>query len=91
VGNYPTGAYTRFTTRRSRLLGESVRSTFLFALPSWREGAGRLMDFGDSLTEYNQTLGPDDPDDRATRQDWLAVGDYLRMALHRGSGSRSSR
>jgi hypothetical protein len=62
-------------------LGENVRSTFLFALPRWQEGAGRLVDFGDSLTEYNATAAPGDPDARAAAQDWLAVGDYLRAAL----------
>jgi hypothetical protein len=67
----------------SRTLGDSVRSTFLFALPTWLEGAGRLVDFGDSLTEYNRTAVPGDPDARATAQDWLAVGDYLRWALWR--------
>jgi hypothetical protein len=64
-----------------RSLGENVRSTFLFALPSWQEGAGRLVDFGDSLTQYNVTRSPEDPDARATAQDWLAVGDNLRSVL----------
>jgi hypothetical protein len=62
-------------------LGENVRATFLFATPSWQEGAGRLVDFGDSLTEYNTTAEPGNPDKRATAQDWLAVGDRLRAAL----------
>lgn len=65
-------------------MGESVRSTFLFALPSWQEGAGRLVDFGDSLTEYNITSAPGDADERALMQDWLAVGDFLRAALRKG-------
>jgi len=63
-------------------LGEDARATFLFALPSWQEGVGRLVDFGDSLTEYNRTEDPDDPDARAARQDWLAVGDCLRTAMY---------
>lgn len=67
----------------SRPLGESVRSTFLFALPTWEEGAGRLVDFADALTEYNRTVPPEDPDARATAQDWLAVGDEFRIALWR--------
>jgi hypothetical protein len=54
---------------------------FLFALPTWQEGAGRLVDFGDSLTEYNRTSAPEDPDARATAQDWLAVGGHLRSAM----------
>jgi hypothetical protein len=65
-------------------LGESVRCTFLFALPSWQEGAGRLVDLGDSLTEYNITSAPGDADERALMQDWLAVGDFLRAALRKG-------
>ena len=64
-------------------MGESVRSTFLFALPTWEEGVGRLVDFADALTEYNRTAPPADPDARATAQDWLAVGDELRLALWR--------
>lgn len=62
-------------------MGESVRSTFLFALPSWQEGAGRLVDFGDALTGYNRTAAPANPDARATAQDWLAVGDHLRAVI----------
>lgn len=85
MGNCLTRAYTRLAAGEvERLLGEKVRSTFLFALPSWKEGAGRLMDFADTLTEYNRTPPPDDADDRALRQDWLAVGDYLRAALRLG-------
>lgn len=59
-------------------MGEDVRATFLFSLPTWQEGVGRLVDFGDTLTEYNRSK---DPDARATAQDWLAVGDWLRAAL----------
>ncbi len=62
-------------------MGESIRSTFLFATPTWREGVGRLVDFGDALTEYNRTSTPEDADTRAAAQDWLAVGDELRAAM----------
>jgi len=48
-------------------------------MPTWQEGAGRLVDFANALTEYNRTDG--DPDARATAQDWRAVGDCLREAL----------
>jgi hypothetical protein len=70
-------------------LGESVRATFLFATPTWQEGVGRLVDFGDSLTEYNRTDVPADPDARAIAQEWLAVGDYLRNAMY-GLGQADS-
>lgn len=62
-------------------MGESVRSTFLFAMPTWQEGVGRLVDFADTLTEYNVTAPPEDPDARAAAQDWLAVDDALRHAV----------
>lgn len=75
----------------ARTLDDSSRSTFLFALPTWAEGAGRLVDFGDSLTEYNRTGPPGDPDARATAQDWLAVGDYLRQALWHGAKNDANR
>ena len=74
------------TRQRSRAklggaLNESVRATFLFATPSWQEGVGRLVDFANTLTEYNRTGQPDDPDVRAAAQDWLAVGDELGAAV----------
>lgn len=62
-------------------MGDNYRSTFLFALPTWQEGVGRLVDFADKLTRYNSTPAPDDPDARAIAQDWLAVGDELRIAV----------
>ena len=62
-------------------MGQSSRATFLFALPTWQEGAGRLVDFDNALTAYNVTNSPADPDTRAIAQDWLAVGDELRKAL----------
>lgn len=76
----------RYTLRSPRLwgsrtLGENFRSTFLFALPSWQEGAGRLVDFGNTLTEYNRTPAGENPDRRALAQDWLTVGDRIRAAL----------
>ncbi len=65
-----------------RQMGEKIRATFLFATPTWQEGVGRLVDLGDALTEYNTTAPPDDPDARATAQDWRAVGDYIRSAMY---------
>ncbi len=62
-------------------MSDDVRSTFLYATPTWREGAGRLMDFANTLSEFNRTRSAEDPDVRALTQDWLAVGDHLRRAL----------
>jgi len=59
-------------------LDETVRA----ATPTWQEGAGRLVDFSDSLTEYNQTDSAANADARPIAQDWLAVGDYIRDAMY---------
>ena len=68
-------------------MSDDYRPTFLFATPTWREGAGRLMDFANSMTEYNRTGSSEDADIRATTQDWLAVGDYIRRAMEKYSSS----
>jgi hypothetical protein len=60
-----------------------LRSTFLFAVPTWQEGVGRLVDFANNLTAYNETKEPEDADARAIAQDWRAVGDELRTAMAR--------
>lgn len=59
------------------------RSTYLFASPSFAEGAGRLFDFADNLTEYNCVATPEIADIVAIWQDWSAVGDDLREAIRR--------
>jgi hypothetical protein len=56
-------------------------STYLFAVPSWVEGVGRIFDFGDALSEYNYSATPEDADAVATYLDWSAVGGDLRRAI----------
>lgn len=51
----------------------------LFAMPSTLEGLARMMDFSDSMTEFN--LGPE-ADRIACAVDWYAVGDTLRGAIY---------
>lgn len=58
-----------------------TRAYFLFVRPSFLEGAARLFDFGNALTSYNYSRAERDADDRAMRQDWLAVGDDLTAAM----------
>ena len=53
---------------------------FLFARPSFLEGWARVFDVGDTLTEYNRSLTPEQADYLAMRADWMAVGDDLRAA-----------
>lgn len=71
-------------------MSDDYRSTFLFAMPNWSEGVGRLMDFGNALTDYNRTCGAEDPDIRATMQDWLAVGDHIRRAMAKFAANASA-
>ena len=52
----------------------------LFNQPSFVEGLARILDFGDTLSEYNLSLTPQQADFHAIRSDWLAVGDDLRAA-----------
>jgi len=59
----------------------SGQSDFLFAQPSFWEGAGRILDFGGFLTEYNRSLTPEQADMIATAKDWRAVYDDLWTAF----------
>lgn len=48
-------------------------STFLFARPSFSEGVARLIDFGNTLSEYNASPTSEEADARAFRADMMAV------------------
>jgi hypothetical protein len=48
-------------------------STFLFASPTFFEGAGRLVDFGNTLCEYNVSETEIASDWRALTADCMAV------------------
>ena len=56
-------------------------STFLFASPSFFEGAGRILDFGNTLSQYNRSETPEEADARAFAADWNAIGDDLMLVL----------
>jgi hypothetical protein len=69
-------------------------SSFMFATPTWKEGVGRLFDFGDALTEYNVRPTPDEADLFAMWLDWRAVGEDVQRALEKFAsqfGDRSER
>jgi hypothetical protein len=61
----------------------SCYSTYLFATPSFWEGVGRLADFGDTLTEYNDSPTPEAADAIAMYLDWFAIGDDLRGVVEK--------
>lgn len=54
---------------------------FLYARPSFMEGLARIFDFGNTLSEYNQSLTPKQADFLALRSDWLAIAGDLRNAV----------
>jgi len=55
-------------------------SSFLFARPSYIEGVARIMDFGNTLNEYNSSLTAEQADFFAIASDWRAVGRDLNHA-----------
>ena len=59
----------------------SEQTTYLYAIPTWTEGVGRLVDFGGFLSQYNTSSTDDEADARALALDWLAVGSDLRRAM----------
>ena len=56
-------------------------SDFLIARPSTIEGVSRILDFGNTLNEYNNSLSVEMADHIALSLDWEAVGHHLRNAL----------
>ncbi len=58
-------------------------TSFLFARPSFLEGVSRLLDFGNTMNEYNYSRNGDEADRRALRADVLAVGDDIRNVQSR--------
>jgi hypothetical protein len=56
---------------------------FLFAEPSFWEGASRVVDLANALNVYNESLTPEQADALAMWADWSAVGDDIRRAIRR--------
>ena len=54
---------------------------FLFAEPDFISGMCRVLDLGSTLNEYNASLTPEQADLRASRSDWIVVGQDLRSAM----------
>ena len=54
---------------------ERLSPTFgLFARPSFWGGFGQLLDFGNTMFEFNRSLTGEQADYFALKGDWLAVG-----------------
>ncbi len=54
---------------------------FLIARASFLGGAARALDLGNTLTEFNQSLTPQQANATAMRMDWEMVGKALREAM----------
>ena len=54
---------------------------YLYSRPSFLEGCGRVLDFGDTLTQYNTASAAEQADVIAAYLDWLAVGNDLWAAV----------
>jgi hypothetical protein len=65
-------------------------TTRLFARPSFIDGVARLFDLGDTLTEYNQSLSPQQADEIALRADREAVAEDFRVAFGRAVRQRGT-
>ncbi len=59
----------------------SAWAYYLFAEPSFVEGMARILDFGDTLTEFNESLTPTQANSIALTTDWQAVFEDVRIAL----------
>lgn len=67
----------------------SELSSFLFARPSFWEGFARLLDFGSTLSEYNQCETGDEADAIALFMDWNAVGKDLWSVMRQSEAAGS--
>ncbi|GEM_PF-2532826 len=66
-------------SRQARLKNVSY-STLLFAHPSFVGGIARLFDFGNTLTEYNLALSPEQSDMLALLADQRAIFHDFQVA-----------
>jgi hypothetical protein len=70
----------------------------LYARPSFLEGMARIVDFGNTLNEFNDCPTPEEADWRAIESDWRAVGadmewtirTYERASRKPGNAQKSS-
>ena len=56
-------------------------SSVLAAEPSVIEGVARLMDFGGTLQQYNDSDTENEADARALGNDWDTVGNDIRVSI----------
>jgi hypothetical protein len=56
-------------------------SYFLFAEPSFIEGMARVLDLGNTLNVYNESLSGEIADSTAISMDWAMIGKDIYQAI----------
>lgn len=54
---------------------------FLFATPSFWQGAASVLDMGGTLVEYNSSETIQEADARALASDWAVTGKDIKAAI----------
>jgi hypothetical protein len=62
---------------------------FLFARPSFLAGVASVLDLGGTLTEFNQSLSPEQADFVAIKADLQAIAEDFRRVISEADASRS--
>lgn len=64
-------------------MGEKSSTFYLFARPSFIGGMARVLDLGTNLQVYNKSKTADEADYIALLNDWIAVGDDIKMSINK--------
>lgn len=64
----------------------------LFAsTPSFVKGVGRILDFSQTLDQYNSSATAEEANARALKSDWEAVGRDIQFAIDKYAEQRNGR
>ncbi len=58
-------------------MGRRASTYFIYAIPSFWSGWASIIDMGDTLTEYNQSITTAQADYLALKSDWYVIGDDI--------------
>jgi hypothetical protein len=62
-------------------MSDAKLSSILYASFSVWEGLGRVLDYGDTMTDFNYSLTEQQADRIAIRADWRAVGNDVAYVI----------
>ena len=66
-----------------------MHSDFLYARLSFVKGLARIMDFGNTLNEYNTSPADEEADFTAIGADWYRIGQDLHDAIEQFEGKHA--